>query len=325
MSDTSSQSLAAWCLPPLADGFYLTGPTASGKSPLAMIVAELIGAEIVSMDSMTIYRGMDIGTAKPSLADRERIPHHLLDIADPSESYSVSCYVVEAHRVAQEIRARGKKVLLVGGTPLYLKSLLRGMFLGPPADWEFRNAVEEDVQRFGPQALRDRLEQVDPLSAFRLHPNDMRRMVRALEVARATGQPLSHWQTQFESPSSTELGRVMVLRLERSWLHERINCRVEEMIQRGLRLEVENLVSKYGNLGQTASQGVGYREMLSHIAGELDLPTTIDKIKAHTRQFARRQEIWFRGLQELCPIAVEKNADLESLAHKIAKMFYERL
>lgn len=321
MTKISAQPMNDWCMPPLDDCSFLTGPTASGKSPLAIMIAERMGAEIVSMDSMAIYRGMDIGTAKPLLADRQRIPHYLLDIADPTEAYSVSCYVQAAHRVVQEIRSRGKEALLVGGSPLYLKSLLRGMFLGPPADWEFRNAVEEDVRRFGPEALRSRLEQVDPLSAFRLHPNDTRRMVRALEVARATGQPLSHWQTQFDNPVPLGRHRVVVLTLERAWLHKRIDHRVEQMVERGLREEVEALLANYGSLGQTAAQGVGYREMIQHIRGEMDLPTTLEKIKAHTRQFARRQEIWFRGMRELHPVALQIDANVALTANQVAKVF----
>ena len=158
-----TQSFANWIKPPIQDAWFLTGPTGSGKSCVALDLAERIDAEIISVDSMAVYRGMDIGTAKPTMNQRERVPHHLIDLVDPTSEYSVSQFVVDAHAKADEVRARGKKVLLVGGTPLYIKTLFCGMFLGPPADWEFRAAVEADVAAFGMESLRKRLEQVDPL------------------------------------------------------------------------------------------------------------------------------------------------------------------
>jgi tRNA dimethylallyltransferase len=296
---------------------YLTGPTASGKTPLALELAERLRAEIVSLDSMAIYRGMDIGTAKPTAEDRARVPHHLLDIVAPNESYSLSCYVEAAHRVAGEIRARGNQVLFVGGTPLYLKALLRGLFLGPPANPEFRAAVEADVAQYGLESLRDRLSQVDPLSAHKLHLHDQRRMIRALEVAMATGRPLSHWQTQFETAGRNPNIRAAVIGLDRGWLHERINGRVDRMIGQGLIAEVEQLIAQYGPLSGTSGQAVGYKEVQSFLlngaaaAGgasasvgsdahdQVGMHAMLEEIKAHTRQFARRQEIWFRGMAEL--------------------------
>ncbi len=159
---------------PLLDAWYLTGPTASGKTEIGSWLAKKLGAEVISMDSMAVYRGMDIGTAKPSVQTRGEVPHHLIDIVDPTECYSVSQFVMDAHRIASEIRSRGNRVLVVGGTPLYLKTLLRGMFLGPEADWEFRKQVEEDIEQYGIESLRERLKQVDPLSAHKLLPGDKR-------------------------------------------------------------------------------------------------------------------------------------------------------
>ena len=195
----SPEQIEAWIQKPLENAVFLTGPTASGKSEVALEVADRLGAEIISVDSIAVYRGIDIGTAKPSVEAQQRVPHHLIDLVDPTIDYSVSQFVIDAHRRAGEIRSRGNRVLLVGGTPLYLKSLLCGMFQGPPADWEFRNAVQADIETYGLDALRERLYQVDPLSAHKILPGDSRRMVRALEVAKITGSPLSHWQTQFES------------------------------------------------------------------------------------------------------------------------------
>ncbi len=325
MNFDSTNTATEWTKPPLLGCYYLTGPTCSGKTPLAIEVAKLLDAEILSLDSMAVYRGMDVGTAKPSLEQQQAVKHHLIDIAEPTESFSVSCYVEAAHIQAAEIRSRGKQVLIAGGTPLYLKCLLRGLFIGPPADWEFRNSVSADLKIHGPEALQTRLAQVDPLLAHRLHLHDSRRMIRGLEVARVTGRPLSHWQEQFENPAPRKLAPVSVLRLDRAWLHERINGRVERMLAEGLVAEVEQLIARHGSLGPTAVQAVGYREVLQLLSGELPAEETTDKIKAHTRQFARRQEIWFRGLKELEPLTVTPESKLDELASQLATWFTEQM
>ncbi|GIW97782.1 MAG: tRNA dimethylallyltransferase [Pirellulaceae bacterium] len=312
---------APWIYPPLHGCLYLTGPTGSGKTPLAMELARQLDAEIISLDSMAIYRGMDIGTAKPTAEMRAEVPHHLLDIVEPTDEFSVSAYVVAAHRAAHEIRQRGRRVLLCGGTPLYLKSLLRGLFLGPPADWEFRHAVEEDIQRYGEEALMARLAQVDPLLAHKLHPHDHRRIIRALEVARATGRPLSHWQQQFDQPASPTAAPVVRLVLDRQWLHERINTRVQHMIDAGLVEEVRGLIDRYGRLGRTASQAVGYRELIDALQSGEPLEETMERIRAHTRQFARRQEIWFRSLHELQPVVVAPDRSPRQILDDILNVF----
>lgn len=300
-----------WIRPPLENAWYLTGPTASGKSRVALRLAEKIDAEIISVDSMAVYRGMDIGTAKPSMPERVRVPHHLIDVVDPTVDYSVSQFVQDAHQKADEIRSRGKRVLLVGGTPLYLKSLLCGMFLGPPADWDFRQAVEADIAEFGVDALRRRLEAVDPLSAFKILPGDVRRMTRALEVAKITGRPMSHWQNQFENSCQPKGCRSFVLSWERHKLHDRVNRRVDQMFDRGLLEEVQDLVRTYGQLGRTASQAVGYKEPLEFMTGSVDRACMIDKVKAHTRQLVRRQEIWFRSMPNFRRLEINGEADLD--------------
>ncbi len=320
---TDTANFTEWIYPPLRNAWFLTGPTSCGKTPLAIEVASRLNAEIISLDSMAIYRGMDIGTAKPTPEQQAEIRHHLIDIVDPTESYSVSSFVAAAHAVAAEIRKAGKRVLVCGGTPLYLKGLIRGLFLGPQADWQFRDSIERDVAEFGSDALRARLSQVDPLLAHKLHPHDVRRMIRALEVAKVTGLPLSHWQEQFETPASKSEFPVVVLKLDRAWLHERINGRVETMIERGLQSEVQSLVERHGQLGRTAAQAVGYREMLDFLANQTTQAECIDLIKAHTRQFARRQEIWFRGLKELQGVTVTAERNLESLADEVSQVYLQ--
>ena len=229
------------------DCWFLTGATAVGKTAVGVALAQRLNAEIISLDSMSIYRGMDIGTAKPSRELREIVPHHLIDIIDPVDEFSVSQYVDAATAVVQDIRARGREPLFVGGTPLYLKSLLRGLFDGPPADWQVRHEIEEELQQVGQQALYDRLEQIDPVAASHIHPHDTRRLIRALEVYRATGEPISHQQSQFEEGRAADECRVFVLRRQRAELHQRIEARVKAMADAGLVDEVRGLVATGGS------------------------------------------------------------------------------
>ena len=203
---------------------------------------------------MAIYRGMDIGTAKPPRELRDLVRHHLIDIVEPSDEYSVSQYVDAAAAVVSEIRERGKVPLFVGGTPLYLKSLLRGLFNGPPADWALRREIEAELQHVGSQALIDRLTQVDPIAASHIHPNDTRRLIRALEVYRATGEPISHQQNEFEEGRTAEECRVFVLRRQREELHSRIEGRVRAMIDAGLVDEVRMLTQDGRQLSRTGAK-----------------------------------------------------------------------
>ena len=304
---------------PLQEAWFLTGATAAGKTRIGLALAEKIGAEIVSLDSMAIYRGMDVGTAKPSVREQEKIPHHLIDIVDPDEECSITEYLTAAHAVAEKIRNRQRIPLFVGGTPLYLKALLRGLFPGPPADWKFRSEVEREVESVGVTALHQRLELVDPLTAARLHPNDKRRIIRALEVYRATGRPLSHEQTQFDDVPSQSI-RAFSLQWERINLHRRIELRVEGMFAKGLVEEVAGLRQQYGPLSKTALQAVGYREVLAHLDGQRSLAETIEAVKARTRQFARRQETWFRSLSEIRPVPLVEEDSPESVAARIQQM-----
>jgi tRNA dimethylallyltransferase len=306
--------------PPLADAWFLTGPTASGKTKVGIELAKRLGGEILSLDSMAVYRQMDIGTAKPTPAERRAVPHHLIDIVDPPEEFSVAQYVDAAHAGAKSLRERGKEPLFVGGTPLYLKSLLRGIFQGPPADWEFRRQIEEETARVGSEKLRERLWQVDPLSASKLHPNDVRRMTRALEVAHLTGRPLSHWQTQFDEGAPASERKVFVLHWPREVLHARIDARVEQMFAQGLVEETRALQIRYGELGRTAAQAVGYREVIDYLAERQSLADTIELVKNRTHQFARRQETWFRSLSECRWVEMQEGESVEEVAERISAM-----
>lgn len=305
--------------PPATDVWYLTGATASGKTRVGVELARLLNAEILSLDSMAVFQGMDIGTAKPSAADREHVPHHLLDLVDPGDEFSLAQYLTAAHAKIVEVRGRGREVLFVGGTPLYLKALLRGLCQGPPPDWEFRQRIEDEIRETGLDALHRRLELVDPLAAAKLHPNDKRRIIRALEVLHQTGVPLSHSQTQFDERPAQPARRVFVLNWPRAALHERIERRVEQMFADGLVAEVERLLATHASLGRTALQAVGYREVIEHLRGERDLAATIELVKARTRQFARRQETWFRGLSECRPIPMHDGDSPLDVASRIVQ------
>lgn len=299
------------------DCWYLTGATASGKTGIGIELAQRLDAEIISLDSMALYREMDIGTAKPTAQQRLRVPHHLLDLLSPRDEFSVSNYLEAARRTMAEIRSRGREVLFVGGTPLYLKALLRGIFRGPPADWEFRRAVEEELQQTGLPALYERLRQVDPLSAAKLHPNDKRRIIRALEVYRATGRPISHLQTQFDEGRPAAGCRVFALLWPRAELHQRINRRVDAMFAAGFVEEVGGLLERHVTLSRTALQAVGYREVINHLQGRLDLAATIEAVKARTRQFARHQETWFRSLSECRFVHLQADVTDQEAAQQI--------
>lgn len=309
---------------PFAQCWYLSGATAVGKTSVGIALAEMLSAEIVSLDSMAIYRGMDIGTATPTKEQRAVVPHHMVDIVDPVDEYSVAQYMEAAASIVTEIRDRGREVLFVGGTPLYLKGILRGLSSGPPADWELRKQLESDVRRLGTQPLHSLLERVDPLAAARIHPHDTRRLVRALEVFRATGEPISHSQLQFEEGRPSESCRVFVLRRTRAEQHQRINQRAEKMISDGLVEEVRSLTSAGRQLGRTASQAVGYHEIQDFLADRMPMDEALSRIKARTRRFAKRQETWFRSLSESSFVDLEGEVDATQIAERIAAEGYAR-
>ncbi|MEX0792266.1 MAG: tRNA (adenosine(37)-N6)-dimethylallyltransferase MiaA [Pirellulaceae bacterium] len=300
--------------------WFLTGPTASGKSAVGLRLAEAIDAEIIALDSMSLYRGMDIGTAKPTKAQQETIPHHLVDVLDPTEESSIARYLQMAQKAATEIEARGKRVLFVGGTPLYLKALLRGMSEGPPPDTQLRSEMEAEAERGGSEPLHARLKLVDPLSANQIHPHDTRRIIRALEVYRTTGAPISHQQLDFEDSLAPEDCRAFWLSWPRPELHVRINARVDQMLEAGLLAEVERLTQTYGKLSTTALQAVGYAEIIAHQQGEMALPLAVERIKARTRQFAKRQCTWFRSLGECRQVPLETEGDLADAHRQILNM-----
>lgn len=306
---------------PFRSSYFITGATASGKSALSIEIARKIDAEILSLDSMAIYRKMDIGTAKTPLAERGGIPHHMLDVVDPSEEYSVVEYMRRAGEIVRDIESRGKRALFVGGTPLYLKTMLFGVFDAPEADPEYRRKLMELEEREGKGALWDRLRMVDAKAAEKLHPNDVKRVVRALEVFKLTGKPISELQTQFDAPPLFDPRRVFVLTWDRETLYERINRRVDIMMEEGFLEETRALFEGEPKPGKTASKAVGYRELWAAINGEWELDCAVDKIKQYTRNFAKRQETWFRSLtkQGVARVPIDDKTDRAKLAQELAE------
>ena len=316
---TSDSEIPVWTdtsYPPLRGCWYLAGPTASGKTGVGLELAERVDGEIISLDSMAVYRGMDVGTAKPTLDERQRVRHHLVDVVSPDQEFSLSHFMQASHEAVQDINDRKLQAVFVGGTPLYLKSLLRGVVPGPPADWGFRRRIEAELVEVGAEALHQRLQQVDPLAAAKLHPNDKRRIIRALEVYRATGKPISHDQIHFDDTPADGC-QVFVLSWPREELHARIETRVEAMFSEGLVDEVRNLLVKHEHFSRTAVQAVGYREVVEFLNDERSLDETIELVKARTRQFARRQLTWFRSLQECRWVEMEAEQQNSDVAERI--------
>lgn len=307
---------------PFRDCLFLTGPTASGKTAVGIEVACRLNAEIVAMDSMTLYRGLDIGTAKPNFDERRRVPHHLLDVLEPTESASLDWYLTQAKSVCESIRSRGKTPLFVGGTPLYLKACLRGIFAGPPADMELRNQLEQEAKVRGTPHLHARLKQIDPKAAERIAAGDLRRIVRALEVFELTGTPISQLQTQFDRPSPTP-PKVVCLVRPRAELYDRINRRVLEMIKQGWVEEVIGLRERGIQLGTQAAQAAGYKEILKFLEGNLEYNRMVELIQTRTRQLAKRQMTWFRHIEE-CQMLEIHGDDVSTVAERTCDIFEQR-
>lgn len=307
----------------------IIGPTAGGKSDVAVELALLLserlgaGAEIVTADSIQIYRGLDIGSAKPTTAERRGVSHHLIDVVEPTERFSVDVWLGLAEEAIGAIRARGGVPVVVGGTHLYVKALLDGLFRGPEPDPALRAALEAMP---APQR-RAELERVDPAAAARIHPNDVRRTVRALEVYRLTGRPISAHQVQWDAPEGGGIGgregRLFGLQWPAAALNARINARVKGMMERGLLGEVRGLVEG-GRLGPQAGEALGYKQLAAHIRGECSLEEAVEKIKIETRRFAKNQRTWIRRLgitPESVWIAAEGRTPLE-VAQVIAEQVF---
>ncbi|MBQ2719344.1 MAG: tRNA (adenosine(37)-N6)-dimethylallyltransferase MiaA [Clostridia bacterium] len=290
-------------------GVAIVGPTASGKTAFSIRVARALDGEILSCDSMQIYRGMDIGTAKATAAERAAVPHHLLDLCEPSEAYSAADYATAALAAVREVTGRGHLPVFCGGTGLYLEAARLGRHATlPPIPAGLRPALMEEAAARGAEAMHAELSSVDPVSAAEIHPHNLRRVLRALEIFRATGRPKSAWDE--ESRRQKPALSLLVLGLfpaDRAALHRRIDRRVDAMMEEGLLEEVRALYAA-GALpaGGTAAQAIGYKELGAALRGECTVPEAVEEIKTATRRYARRQLTWFRATEGLVPLECDE-------------------
>jgi tRNA dimethylallyltransferase len=305
--------MASVTLPP---ALVLCGPTASGKSEFALRLAARLPVELISVDSTQVYRGLDIGSAKPSRELQARVPHHLIDIRDPRETYSAGEFVADAIRHIEAIQARGHIPLLVGGTMLYLHALLHGMAEMPPAQPALRAAIDARAARSGWAALHAELAQADPEAAARIHPNDAQRIQRALEVFESTGRPITDWQRQTRPPTQLPFLRWVLWPADRPALKQRIRERFEAMLVHGWVAEVEQLAARGDLTGQEpALRAVGYRQLWDYVKGRSDLESARREALHATEQLVRRQLTWIRSddawqrVEPFAPGAFERWAD----------------
>ncbi len=303
----------------------IVGPTASGKSALAMCLAEQYGGEIVACDSMQVYRQMDVGTAKPTRDERIRVRHHLVDVAEPSESFSSAAYVSLAAEAIKDISARGRLPVLCGGTGLYLDGLLRGGYEETPSDDALRAGLYAFAEQNGADALYRRLLAVDPESAVATHANNVKRVVRALEIYELTGKTKSEWdRLSREQPSPYDATVIGLRYPEREQLYARIDKRVEQMLADGLLAETEGLM-RLGVFERngTAAQAIGYKELLGYLRGGCSLEEAVEQLKRATRRYAKRQMTWFMAKDYVHWIDATENGEMRCvsvLARKVADL-----
>jgi tRNA dimethylallyltransferase len=275
----------------------LVGPTAIGKTELALVVAEEFGCEIISMDSMQIYKYMDIGTAKPTVEERQRVPHHLLDFVDPAEPYNVGCYVADARRVIKQIADRDRLPMLVGGTGLYMSRLLDGIFELPDVPKEIRDKVQKILQEKGHAYLHAELKKVDPESAARIHPHDSQRLTRAMEIWQTTGITWSRYLSIEQEQRAKQRAYFDVMKIglncDRTILYTRINKRVGIMVEEGILQEVENLLAMGYSRELNPMQSIGYKHMVNYIDKIWQWDESLAYLARDTRRYAKRQLTWF--------------------------------
>ena len=281
-----------------SDCIILTGPTASGKTALGIRIAQRLNADILSADSVAVYKGLDIGSAKPTLEEQAQATHHLLDLVDPASLFTASDWLLAAANVIQDCRDRGRRILFVGGTPLYLRCLRDGLDESPAIDLDFRNSLTHQIAQSGPKALHEKLGRLRPDMAATIHPNDTKRIIRAFEIIQVSGvdHPRS-WAQARNSKKPLFPCPILVIDQPRKILNRRIHERVEAMFECGILEETEAAEQQYG-IGTTAAQAAGYKESLAFIRGEITKQDAITKTKQRTRQLAKRQRTWFRSFSD---------------------------
>ncbi|MDA0667981.1 MAG: tRNA (adenosine(37)-N6)-dimethylallyltransferase MiaA [Planctomycetota bacterium] len=299
--------------------YFLLGPTASGKTSVSLALAEKLNAEILSLDSMLVYRGMDIGTAKPSAEERAPVPHHLIDVVEPSEEFSVKQYLDATAKVEAELQARGKAALYVGGTTMWFKALMFGLLEVPQASITIRNDIQAALDRGEAKALREELQVVDPDAFERIHENDTRRLQRALETYRQTGKALSEWQSQWQAGRDLT-DPVALLEWPREVLRERVVKRFAQMLDAGFLEEVKSIRDGVG-FGRTAAKAIGYRQILDHLEGQCTLEEALQKGITKTHVLIRRQMTWLRSFPGILKVPMEEGVEASVVAGNLATQF----
>lgn len=278
----------------------LMGPTASGKTGLAIELAKQLDGEVVSVDSALIYRDMNIGTAKPDTAEQAGIVHHLIDICSPEQSYSVAQFIEDVNHCVKDIQARNKQAILAGGTMMYFNALLNGLNELPQSDQKVRARIQHDIEQQGLDAVHATLAQVDPVCAEAIHPNDPQRIMRALEVYYISGQTMSQWRNKEKTAASFDYSAYSIMPLERSTLHQLIELRFDTMLKNGFIEEVKELLTKYElEPDMPSMRSVGYRQVWQYLRGELSYEEMRERGIIATRQLAKRQLTWLRGFDNL--------------------------
>ncbi|MBE0536863.1 MAG: tRNA (adenosine(37)-N6)-dimethylallyltransferase MiaA [Phycisphaerae bacterium] len=295
----------------------ILGVTASGKGAVAFELARKIGGEIISIDSMKVYRRMDIGTAKPSRERRQAIRHHILDVIEPQESFSLDQFLRHADEAIGQITAAGKQVVAVGGTALYIKALLYGIFDGPPADFAIRKRLKAQIAAESTQALHRRLAEVDKEAASRIHPNDARRIIRALEVYELTGKPITSFQTQFGADTMRRDWTIIGLRRPKAGENGRINRRAKRIVEEGLVDEVKGLLAEDEPLSKQASCAIGYAEIIQHLQGRLTLEQAVERIKVNSRRLAKAQRTWFKTFHDVNWLDIEEEESAADVVDRV--------
>ncbi|WP_232298329.1 tRNA (adenosine(37)-N6)-dimethylallyltransferase MiaA [Alteromonas abrolhosensis] len=294
------------------------GPTASGKTGLALEIAAKVDSEVISVDSALVYKGMDIGTAKPTQEEQEGVVHHLIDIIDPAESYSVSQFVNDTNALIGDILARGKVPILAGGTMMYFNALINGISPLPKSDEKIRDEITQQAQRLGWSKLHDELRGVDPISGERIHPNDPQRITRALEVYRSTGKTLTHWQQQEGEKCPYNIAQFAIAPADRAVLHERIATRFDMMLEQGFEKEVVKLYERSDLHEDLPSiRSVGYRQMWQYLDGQLSYAEMRERGIIATRQLAKRQLTWLRGWEQVTWLDTFANDNLTKITAKV--------
>lgn len=300
------------------DLICIAGPTASGKTGLAVALAQALNGEVVSCDSMQIYRGMDVGTAKPTPEEMQGVPHHLLDVADPGEDFSVGRYVRLATEAITDIHSRGRTAIVAGGTGLYLDSLVKGEEFAPPSREGERKFLEDAAEQKGIEYVYDMLMEADPETAERLHLSDRKRIIRAMEVFLITGLPLSwHIAQSRQRPPRYRPAWLGLNFRDRAKLYARIDARVDQMLAQGLEQEVQRLLNAGVDPQTTAMQAIGYKELASALRGECTVEEAASRIKQASRNYAKRQLTWFRRNDKIRWIYPDETPDLLARAMKL--------